>query len=210
MALPAERAARWLALVLALPLSLVPGAALTADAAFITDKLAVGLYATRAAVAEPDRILTSGTPLEILERAGDWCQVRTGTGDAGWLECRYASDETPARTLLVEAQVLNAQLQDELAGFRERLERERQRVAVLERRLRAAETLFPDALAEDRPAPAASSPSPPAVPDPAPDPAPAPGVWPCWPWALPGALGLLAWVVVLFWRCRWRHRGLRL
>lgn len=106
----------------------------------ITDKLAVGLYDS-AGDEEPKRILTSGTPLELLERGGRLCRVRLGNGDEGWLGCRYITEEKTARAMLLEAQARNGRL--------------RRRIVELESRLSAYE---PDAYKPSRPPPAPSDP----------------------------------------------------
>ncbi len=110
-------------------------------AAHITDRLAVGLYAG-AKDDEPERILTSGTPLEVLERGQRLCRVRMGNGFEGWLECQYLSDEKPARAMLVEAQARNGLLYKELEELKVQLEVSGQDVNALQRRLRAAERLL--------------------------------------------------------------------
>jgi hypothetical protein len=181
-------------------------AAAGAHAAFITDKMAVGLYAS-AGDKEPVKVLTSGTPLEILNRAGPLCRVRTGVGDTGWLECRYVTDDTPARTMLVEAQARNGELSERLGDLQRQLDRERQRADSLQQRLRAAEALLPS--------PAAAG----AVPAPRPVSKPSarkgelrrhpPGLAPLWTFTA-GTLAGLAVGAVLLWHCRWRHRGLRI
>ncbi len=111
-----------------------------ARAAHITDKMAVGLYDSLGDET-PGRVLTSGTPLEILDRGGRLCKVRLGDGDGGWLECRYITDEKPARVMLLEAQARASQLWDQVAGLKQQLDMKQQRLKELELRLRAAECM---------------------------------------------------------------------
>lgn len=111
----------------------------TARTAHITDKMAVGLYDSPADET-PGRVLTSGTPLEILSRSGGHlCKVRLGDGDAGWLECRYITDEKPARAMLLEAQARAGRLWDQVDELKRQLDAKQQRLQALELRLRAAE-----------------------------------------------------------------------
>jgi len=110
-----------------------------AGAAHITDKLAVGLYDTPKRAGEPARVLISGTPVEILQRNDRFCEVRLGDGQEGWLECRYASDEKPARSMLVEAQADNGQLRKQLVELERQLEEKQLRLQELELRMQAAE-----------------------------------------------------------------------
>ena len=92
-----------------------------AGATHITDKLAVGLHEARDDET-PKRVLISGTPLELLERQKEFCRVRLGDGDNGWLECRYLTDEKPARVMLVESQARAGRLWDQVEGLKRQLE----------------------------------------------------------------------------------------
>ncbi len=125
------------------------------SAAHITDKMAVGLYAG-ANDEEPEQLLISGTPVEILDRGSRLCKVRTGNGDEGWLECRYVSDEKPARSMLVEAQARNAELNRQMREFKEKARHAGEQVQLLQRRLKAAEQLLeqtPEATPPELPEP---------------------------------------------------------
>jgi hypothetical protein len=127
--------------VTAMLLSGVAMLAFVVDASHITDKMAVGLLESPNDE-QPKRLLTSGTPLEVLDRAGRLCKVRLGDGERGWLECRYISDEKPARAMLVEAQARASRLRDEVNALTRQLEASRQHKEVLEHRLQAAERLL--------------------------------------------------------------------
>jgi SH3 domain protein len=89
---------------------------LAAQAAHITDKLVVGLYKDATLKGEPAQLLTSGTPVEILERAKDVVQVRLADDARGWVEAGYVTDEKPARMMLLEAQAEIRQLKSQLEG----------------------------------------------------------------------------------------------
>lgn len=82
--------------------------------AHITDKLVVGLYDEPTLEGEPRRLLTSGTPIEVLERKGDKARVRLGDGTIGWVEARYVSEAKPAAMALLEAQAEIRQLKKQL------------------------------------------------------------------------------------------------
>lgn len=112
-------------------------AALPAQAAHITDKLVVGLYAKQSLEGEPIQLLTSGTPIEVLERKSEVAKVRLADDRKGWVEAGYLTEEKPASMMLLEAQAqlrqLKAQqgagsptpaeaaLQEELGAARERI-----------------------------------------------------------------------------------------
>jgi SH3 domain protein len=101
-------------LCLLLALALLTGAG---SAAHITDKLVVGLYADQKLEGEPLKLLTSGTPVEVLARGKGTVQVRMGDDTRGWLEARYVSEEKPAAMKLLEVQTelrrLKSQLKDQ-------------------------------------------------------------------------------------------------
>lgn len=90
-----------------------------AVAAHVTDKLVVGLYDEAGAQGTPLRLLSSGTPLEVLNRQDDWVEVRVADDARGWLEARYVTDEKPARAMLLETQARLRQSGIELAALRE-------------------------------------------------------------------------------------------
>ncbi len=86
-----------------------------AGAAHITDKLVVGLYADKELGGEPLQLLTSGTPVEVLQEGKGVLRVRLADDTRGWLETRYVSEEKPAAMKLLEAQA-------ELRTLRSRLD----------------------------------------------------------------------------------------
>lgn len=138
----------------------------SASATHITDRLAVGLY-DQPNDTEPRQILTSGTPLEILERGERLCRVQLVDGTQGWLECQYLTTEKPARALLLESQAQNGQLRRQIEDLEATVKQRDVRIAELGTRLRAADNL----LAAKNTAPA---PAPVQAPTPAPAPIPAP------------------------------------
>lgn len=91
-----------------------------AAAAYITDKLMVGVQAQPGATGEPARLVQGGTPVEVLARGGEHLEVRLPDGATGWVEKRLVTDDRPASFLLVEAQARKAALERELAELRER------------------------------------------------------------------------------------------
>ena len=87
-----------------------------AAAAHVTDRLVIGLYETPALQGEPQRLLASGTPIEVLARRAGKAQVRLGDGTTGWIEARYVSEEKPAAMQLLEARAEIRRLRQRLAG----------------------------------------------------------------------------------------------
>jgi SH3 domain protein len=88
--------------------------------AHITDKLVVGLYGDPSAEGTPIRLLSSGTPLDVLERSGDFARVRLADQTQGWVEATYVTEEKPAKAVLLETQARLRQMGLELAALREK------------------------------------------------------------------------------------------
>ena len=91
----------------------------TAMAAHITDKLVVGIYADPKAEGQPLRLLSSGTPLEVLQRKDGFAEVRLADDERGWVEARYVTDEKPAKAMLLETQLKLRALNDELRALKD-------------------------------------------------------------------------------------------
>ena len=68
---------------LALALLVLAGGA---RAAYVTDQLVAGLFESESLKGKPVRALTSGTPMEIVDRAESVLKVRLVDGAEGWIE----------------------------------------------------------------------------------------------------------------------------
>ena len=116
--------------------------ALPAYSAHITDKLVVGLYEKPALKGEPLQLLTSGTPIEVLEKKGEAAKVRLADETQGWIEAGYVTEEKPASMMLLEAQAELRQLKAQMGGdaepgqeqqsLQQELDAARERIARLE------------------------------------------------------------------------------
>jgi SH3 domain protein len=91
------------------------------QAAHITDKLLVGLYAKPTPGTQPIKVLPSGTPLEVLERKDKYSKVKLGDGKEGWVKSVYISNEKPARAMLLELQAKTSTLKNKLKEAEEKL-----------------------------------------------------------------------------------------
>lgn len=100
--------------------ALVVWAAGPAAAAYITDKLMVGVQQQPGANGGPARLVQGGTPVEVIGRSAEHLEVRLPDGATGWVETRFVTDDRPTSFLLVEAQAGKAALERELAELRER------------------------------------------------------------------------------------------
>ena len=103
------------------PLFLLPillALAGTAMGAHITDKLVVGIYAEPHTEGQPLRLLSSGAPLEVLQRKQGFVEVRLADDQRGWVEARYVTDEKPAKAMLLETQLKLRTLSKELQALK--------------------------------------------------------------------------------------------
>jgi len=73
-------------------------------AAHITDKLVVGLYPEPSSEGSVLRLLSSGTPLDVLQSRDGFVEVRLADELQGWVEASYVSEEKPAKAMLLETQ----------------------------------------------------------------------------------------------------------
>ena len=97
-------------------------AASSLHAAHITDKLLVGFYEQPDDSNRPQRILTSGTAVEVLKQEGAFSQARLGDGSIGWIKSTYITEEKPAKAQLLELQAKTGTLQQELQAKEKELQ----------------------------------------------------------------------------------------
>lgn len=89
-----------------------------AETAYVTDILRLGLHEASDTSDRPFANLVSGTPLEVLERAGNYARVRTGDGREGWVKSAFIVTEKPARSRLAELEAERDALRERLAQAR--------------------------------------------------------------------------------------------
>lgn len=70
--------------------------------AYVTDRLVVAIRATPGTQGAALALVTSGTPLEVLNRQNGYARVRTADGVAGWVEQVYLSNEPTAAVRLAK------------------------------------------------------------------------------------------------------------
>lgn len=87
-------------------------------AAHITDKLVVGIYAEPSVEGSPMTLISSGTPLEVLERKTKFVRVRMADQTTGWVESAYVTEEKPAKAVLLETQTKLRQVKKELDALK--------------------------------------------------------------------------------------------
>jgi SH3 domain protein len=105
-------------------------------AAYITDQIRVGLYATPDTTSRPTQVLLSGEEIKVLEQRGSFVRVQLKDGAKGWVGRQYVvNDEPSVRALLTSRQEvagLKAQLDEQgkaMAEQKAKLDEQRKAVA---------------------------------------------------------------------------------
>ena len=119
---------------------------------YVTDKLVAGLYGEPDASGTPLRALPTGTPLEVLDRRGQFTKVRAGDGLEGWIDRNYLTREKPAGTMLLELHAATSDLKEKLRQTEISLEAARQTLLTKRDHRGRAATPKADNESSDRPA----------------------------------------------------------
>ena len=121
---------------------LMQAASVSADTAWVSDRLQAGLHEERDGASTVLVLLPTGTEVEVLEVDDGVAFVRTTSGTEGWVDAQYLSETRPAALLLADAESARAQADEALAAASNRIaELEAQLSAVQE----AAEQATADA-----------------------------------------------------------------
>lgn len=89
--------------------------AATAETAYVTDMLQLGLHRAEDTSDRAFQNLISGTRLDVLERRTHYARVRTDDGSEGWVKSAYIVTEIPPRFRLAELEAEVESLRAELA-----------------------------------------------------------------------------------------------
>jgi len=87
----------------------------TAETAYVTDTLRLGLHQAVDTSDRPFRTLESGQEVEILSRDRNYANVRLPDGVQGNVKAAYLVFEKPAKLIVAEVQAANEALRQELA-----------------------------------------------------------------------------------------------
>lgn len=119
-----------------------------AETVWVSDQFEVTLRTGPSTANAIERMLPSGTELEVLERDAEtgYARVRTSTGTEGWVLSRYLMQERSAREQLqrLTSQLTNANergssLTSQLAAINREMDAAKRRTAELEREKAAVE-----------------------------------------------------------------------
>ncbi len=90
----------------------------TADSAYVTDSLRLGLYADADGSGDPSETLVSGAAVEVLERDAGYARVRTASGSEGWVKAAYLVTKKPALARVAELEAEIDDLKNDVAAAR--------------------------------------------------------------------------------------------
>lgn len=99
---------------IALLLLLAAPLAASAETAYVTDNLRLGLHQAQDTSDRAFRTLQSGQELEILARDRNYAEVRLPDGTVGNVKVAYLVFEKPAKLIVAETRAANAALQEQL------------------------------------------------------------------------------------------------
>lgn len=127
---------RWntgLLLLIAMPMT-APLVA-SAETAYVTDNLRLGLHHAADTSDRAFRTLESGQQVEILTQDRYYAQVRLPDGTVGYLKSAYLVSEKPAVLIVAETEAERARLVEELAKVREQFAGPAATIAALEQQV---------------------------------------------------------------------------
>ena len=129
---PHHRRARWHGRLAALLALVVLAPAVSAQTAYVTDNLRLGLHRAEDTSDRAFRTLESGQELTVLTRGPLYAQVRLPDGTEGWVKAGFLVDEKPAKLIVEQTRGELERLRQELADTREAFSGSAGRIAELE------------------------------------------------------------------------------
>ena len=80
---------------------------------YVSDNVEITLRSGPGSGNQIKSMLSSGTPLTILEKQSSWIKIRTAQGESGWVMKRYVMDQTPKSIKIKNLKNKIEQLQSE-------------------------------------------------------------------------------------------------
>jgi SH3 domain protein len=112
-------------------------AAASAETAYVTGNLRLGLHAASDTSDRPFESLLSGTSMEVLERNTNYARVRLTDGREGWVKAMYLETEKPAAARVLELEAEITGLESAAAAAKASQARAEQELAKLKSHLQA-------------------------------------------------------------------------
>jgi uncharacterized coiled-coil protein SlyX len=106
--------------------------AVSAQTAYVTDNLRLGLHRAEDTSDRAFRTLESGQELTVLARGPLYAQVRLPDGTEGWVKAGFLVDDKPAKLVVEQTRAELERVQQELADTREAFSGSAGRIAELE------------------------------------------------------------------------------
>ena len=104
-----------------------------ADTVYVSDRFEIGIHESTNIDSVIIAVIPSGTPLEVIERVGEFVEVSTPDGTRGWVDARYVVNEKPSVVLLEERDAKLQEAERSLGAARADVEVLRQRITELQR-----------------------------------------------------------------------------
>ncbi|MCK4744026.1 MAG: TIGR04211 family SH3 domain-containing protein [Sulfuriflexus sp.] len=104
---------------------------LQAQTFYVTDKVLVGVYEQSNTESNLIKALPTGTPIEVLEKTGEFTKVRSPDGTTGWVETSYLIDHKPAQLVVLELTDQQKQANEQLSLAQAELEATQKQLADL-------------------------------------------------------------------------------
>jgi SH3 domain protein len=111
---------------------LSPTGSALAETAYVTDELQLDMYATLDMTGSSIKKLRSGDKVEVLEQNGRYTQIRSESGQAGWVKGLYLVKTEPARTRVNKLEKSNKGMDSTIKKLRSQLAAEQARAEQLE------------------------------------------------------------------------------
>lgn len=99
--------------------TLIMSATVSAETAYVTDNLRLGLHRAADTSDRSFRSLQSGQEIEILSRDRNYAHVRLPNGVEGYVKAGYLVFEKPAKLIVAETQAKVEQLEQDLAATKQ-------------------------------------------------------------------------------------------
>jgi len=103
----------------------------SAGTAYVIDRLTVGIHADKTLNSPILKMVPTGTPLDVLERDGDFARVQTPDGTEGWVDTSYLMSEQPATLKVVALEAEHRETAAALRDARAEIEALREQIAEL-------------------------------------------------------------------------------
>lgn len=86
----------------------------SAETAYVTDNLRLGLHQAADTSDRAFRTLESGQPVDVISRNRNYANVSLPDGTRGYVKAAYLVDDKPAKLIVAETQAANEKLQREI------------------------------------------------------------------------------------------------